>query len=540
MPTTRNRMATEFTGPPTMADLFGAMRSEYQAGQRTKYSKVWSGLPSSGAGADHHYRSESQYLKLMEIGRHFLRDDPIVRPGIKRLTSNVMQEGFNPEADTGDDVLDQELNERWKEWASEPDLCDISARHDFATMESLAFESIITDGDILTVLMDSGHLRWFEAHRARTPRNTTRDVVHGFRLDNFRKPIEVWLTKEDLNPWESLDRVSDVNKVAMRDEGGNRKVLHCLFPDRFSQTRGITAIAPVVDTAGMFDDIQLAKLIQQKAVSAFALIRKRPIESLDDGTGSEDGETDLDEIAQQVDATFRQLGAGMMIDGLPGEDWQSFSSNIPNPEYFQHAMLILTVVAINLDLPLPVLLLDPQKSNFSSWRGAIDQARTRFIQMQSWLVTRFHRPVWQWKVRQWMREDRAIDRAGLKSNINVLRHKWHPPRWDYIEPLKDAQADSHQLQHFLNSPSRLQARRGRRFEDVASEMARDSGRLVRLFIAEAEAIKSEFPQIENPPTWQDLMQVYSGKIATSGGQPPPEDPEDPEGEDAKEPQSAAA
>lgn len=522
----------EFFGSPSLEAWFAGLRQDYNATQRTKHSRTYTGIPPAGAGADYHYRSESQYLLLMEIARDFRRNDPVVGKGVKRLTANVVQEGFTPEAKTGDDECDRILNEKWQEWSNDADLCDASRKRKFSQMEAMAFDAIVTDGDVFPVLMDSGQIRWYEGHRCRTPRGTKRNVVHGIHLNEFREPTEYWFTKEDLEPWQQLDRVGDIVKVPARDSGGHRKVLHCYLEERFSQTRGITSFAPIIDTAGMLDDIQLAKLIQQKAVSVFALIRKRALDVIDDGEdgGEQDGDTD---ITKQLQETFHQLGSGLMIDALPGEEWDGFSPNVPNPEYFQHVMLILTIIAVNLDLPVQVLLLDPSKTNFSSWRGAIDQARMRFKQMQSAFAAQFHEHVWRWKVRQWLREDPSLERKGLVEGVNLLRHVWHPPRWDYIEPEKDTRSDALQLERFLNSPQRVHARRGRRWEQVLDEYVTDYGKLIRAAIREAEAIATEFPSLDDQPTWRDILSIAAGPVAKSAPPPPPEEnPEEAEETDA--------
>ena len=80
------------------------------------------------------------------------------------------------------------------------------------------------------------------------------------------------------------------------------------------------------------------------------------------------------------------------------------------------------------------------KVRFSGWRGAIDQARLRFRQMQQWLIGALHRPAWIWKVRQWQRQDAAL--ADLMARVaDPFAHRWNAPGWSYIEPLKDAAAD---------------------------------------------------------------------------------------------------
>ena len=46
-----------------------------------------------------------------------------------------------------------------------------------------------------------------------------------------------------------------------RDERGHRQVFHHYLLDRRSQTRGVTAFAPMADTADHWDDLQFANLV---------------------------------------------------------------------------------------------------------------------------------------------------------------------------------------------------------------------------------------------------------------------------------------
>jgi len=44
-------------------------------------------------------------------------------------------------------------------------------------------------------------------------------------------------------------RVNDITQIPARDDAGHRQVFHHYLPDRRSQTRGVTAFAPMADTA---------------------------------------------------------------------------------------------------------------------------------------------------------------------------------------------------------------------------------------------------------------------------------------------------
>jgi len=74
-----------------------------------------------------------------------------------------------------------------------------------------------------------------------------------------------------------------------------------------------------------------------------------------------------------------------------------------------------------------VFLLDASETNFSGFRGEIDQARQRWREVQSWRMGSFHGPVYEWKVRQGAVTDQTrvvpphhVPRTGLQD-VGALR-----------------------------------------------------------------------------------------------------------------------
>src|SRR5690606_13659604 len=155
----------------------------------------------------------------------------------------------------------------------------------------------------------------------------------------------------------------DIRPYPFRDADGNPLVLQLYEPSRFSQTRGVTALAPVSETIGIHDDLQFATLVKAQMGALIAILRERSSEWMPLGQGG------LGELShEQVHGSIRAIegvSAGLDVAGEPGETLKMFSANVPSPEFFPHAALVLTFVAINLDLPLAVLLLDPSRTNFS-------------------------------------------------------------------------------------------------------------------------------------------------------------------------------
>jgi lambda family phage portal protein len=472
-----------------MAEAFAGLRNDYAAAKSNRFRRTRT-VPSLGSGADYHYRSESEFLRILEYARDMDRNDSIVGQTIDRAVTNTIQSGFALDPQTGDEKLDKDLLARWQAWAEDAEACDLAGEHTFADMERLILRSMFVDGDILALQTKTGALELIEAHRLRTPRGTKRNVVHGVLLNDQRRRLEYWLTKRDIDPNSAVHKVSDIRAYPARDGEGRRQVFHIYNPKRVSQTRGISAMAPIFDLLGMFEDIQFAKLVQQQVVSCFAVFRQR--ELLYEGSGAvKRGAESTETLSDGSSRTLQGIAPGMDVLGEPGEELKGFSPNVPNPEFFEHVRLILTLVGVNLGLPLVMVLMDASETNFSGWRGAVDQARLGFRGNQDGLVRQFHRGTYHWQLRLWMEAEAALRRAAARRRIEIARHRWNPPRWPYIQPLQDAQADKLRIAAGLTSMRRVQAERGRDEDEVAREIVADNANRIRLAIEAAERINLE-------------------------------------------------
>lgn len=502
-----------------MAEMFAGAKADYDAARKTRFKRDRAGMiASTGSAADYHYRTEQAYFGMIEQARELFRNHPLVAQGIRRLVANILSGGFTLDTRTGDDGLNVELSARWYDWAEDADQCDIQGEQDFHGLEKLTLQQTIVDGDLLTLPTIEGQLQQIEAHRIRTPYRTRRNIVHGVELNNDDKPRRreaYWVAYEDVEAYYPIPKASEMTRYAARVDSV-RQVFHHYMPDRTSQTRGVTAFAPPMETAGMGDDLMFAQLVKAQMAACAALIREYEAGTMPPNINSGGQDTDTE---ARPNGEIRQLagwGPAMEIFGFPGEKLTWNSPNVPNQEFFQHAMLILSIVAVNLDLPVQVLMLDATHTNFSGWRGSIDQARQRWLEIQRWMIQSFHTPVYKWKVRQWAADDPVLrktiqeqEKARLRpGGINAFGHVWHPAGWPYIEPTQDATGDLIQIRNNLTSPRRLAARRGIDYEDLLGECIEDRVRMINAAQDAADALNKRNKDREGwvAISWRDIAQ----------------------------------
>jgi hypothetical protein len=146
--------------------------------------------------------------------------------------------------------------------------------------------------------------------------------------------------------------------------------------------------------------------------------------------------------------------------------------------------------------------MDGSETNFSGWRGAVDEARKGFIADQQNLVRRLHRPAYEWWLSREIENDVGLQNAATR--LPIFAHNWNLPTWSYIEPVADAEGDAVQLRNALTSPRRLHAARGKDWEEISEEIVDDN----LYAIANAAAKAAEF-NAANPTSpalsWRDLI-----------------------------------
>ena len=148
----------------------------------------------------------------------------------------------------------------------------------------------------------------------------------------------------------------------------------------------------------------------------------------------------------------------------------------------------------------------PDFPAFSGFRGAVDQARLGWRRNQNSIISRWNQPIYQWKVRQFAAEDPILARAATRSDIKLYAHRWQPPKWPYIDPLKDAGTDLLRMRNALSSPRRIQQERGENWETISTEIVEDNALAIRKAKTAAQAINSDFPD-DAPVHWRELLSL---------------------------------
>lgn len=476
------------------------MRADYEiAKQGGRFRRPRKGVSGVGTSADYHFRNESEWAYAIEYARDLDRNDCVAGMTIDRILDTVLQDsGIQPDPATGDENADELLKKLWNDWAGDESACDMAGEMTFTEIERQILRSTLVDGDIFPIGNENGSLELLESHRCRTPSNSKRNIVLGVEMDERRSRMNYFFTKDDRDLRSMVKRVSDTVPIAARDEDGHRQVFHVFDPNRVSQTRGISVFRRVADALGMHDDIEFANLVRQQIASCFAIIKERsqggPLSNPNYGETTTDGAKTIDNI-----------GPGMELTTNPGEKMTGFSPNIPNPQYFQQAQKVLKTITANLGIPLQAVMLDASETNFSGWRGAMDQARSGFRRLQKWLIAKFHARVWRWKVRQWLSEYPQLATWAAQDGVDIFKVDWKRPTWEYIQPVQDTAADVAKVRGLITSLRRIHGNRGDDFDELMPEIINDNVAVFRMARDAARALNAEAEEDSERISWRELL-----------------------------------
>lgn len=503
----------------------GDARSDYDMAKRSgAQRRQRRGIPAQGAGADYHYRNETDWLWMQELAWDIYRNDMIVGSIVDRAVEYCIQDGFTFDAQTGDQGLDKDLEAWWLEISDKPELWDPEGELAFVDMEEQIHRSTLVGGDIFPCPQPEGTMLLRESHLCRSPsRRVKENIVHGVEKEPIppRRRKNYWFLDEPISAYQAVRKgqLTATPAYIIHDltELPERNVFHVRYPKRVSQTRGLTAFAPLFTPADYRNDIEFLTLVQKRAASFFAFVEERSAEfdpkymraEMKIGRDVTDEKATAEEIAAN-DRQYKEAAPGGVLRGLPGAKLRLDSANVPAPEHLPYVRMLLTYIGLNLGMPLVMVLMDASETNFSGIRGAVDMARNGFRRMQRRLIARFHMPAYRFKLLVRAERDRAVARQIKRSlrpgaKVNIFRHRWNTPSWPYIQPVEDATADLIRDSNMQTSPRRRCHERNYIWGEIVDETIEDRGSAIEKAIERAAQINTRY-KLDGAAAvaWRDL------------------------------------
>lgn len=370
---------------------------------------------------------------LRNRSRDLVRNNPYAAGGLDVLISYQVGCGIIPRSATGDRALDKQADEAFAAWSM---ACDRAGVLDFHGLLAQAARSRAEAGEALVrkVRLTATEARMrgaavplalqvLEPDFLDTAKNETTaagTIKQGVEIDAADRRLAYWIFSD--HPGEVIG--SRMRRTSMRVPASD--LLHVYRADRAGQVRGVPDLAPVMKRLRMLDDYEDATFEQARVQACLAAF---VTSSAGAGKGPLEGAVEAESGQQR-----RTLAPGIIERLRPGEDVK-FLSPGGSGGFSDFAKHQLRAVAMGFGLTYDLLTADLAEANYSSLRAGRLAFRRRLEQAQ-WLmlVPMLCQPIWD----AWIE---AAQVAGvLPDRAGKWPVKWSPPRFEFVDPEKDARA----------------------------------------------------------------------------------------------------
>lgn len=410
--------------------------------------------------------------RLLARSRELVVTNGYAANACEAFAANLVGDGIKPSSLITDAGLRDRVQKLWLAWTDEADADELT---DFYGLQAMVAREMFVAGECFVRLRprraEDGllvplQLQLLQSEMLPFEKTETdpngNSIRCGIEFDLIGRRVAYHFRRR--HPGDSTDqRVAVPDTVRVPAE----EVLHIYRPIDAGQIRGLPHVAPAMVRLFLLDQYDDAELDRKKTAAMFAgFITKTAPEDPMMG----EGEADLD------GAAIASLEPGTMQVLLPGEDVK-FSSPADvggGYEAFQYRTLL--AISASLGLPYHLVTGDVRQANYSSLRAELVEFRRRIGQLQHGVMAhQLCRPIW----RRWL--ETAVLSGALDADPVMARPvQWIPPRWDWVDPLKDIQAQVLAMEAGLTSRRKVVEATGYDIEEVDRENASDAKRAADL------------------------------------------------------------
>lgn len=403
----------------------------------------------------------------------YARNNPWVAAAVDSLVGNVVGAGIKPQSTHPDRAVRETLQALWLRWTDHADPAGLA---DFYGLQVMAVRAMIESGESFARLRVASDAAAIPLHielldREQVSSDLHREISGGARIragiefDSAGRRVAYWVrSSRPGDPFGPL-RMDPV-RVPAAD------CLHLFKPLTAGQLRGITWLAPVLLRLHELDQFEDAALVKAKVAALFTGFITDP-----DGT--------VGGLSGTSNAGVLQVGMepGSLIPLPPGADIR-FSNPTEHDAYAPFVKNHLRAVAAGLGLPYELVSGDLEGVTYSSIRAGLIEFRRRVEQLQHNVVVHlFCRPVWERFVRLAVLSGELPARDFDRDPAEYLGCEWLPPKFDYVDPKKDVEAEILAIDAGLKSRTQAISERGYDAEQVDAEISADQERATALGLA---------------------------------------------------------
>lgn len=431
---------------------------------------------------------------LRQRGRMLAMGSSVAAAAIKTNRTKVVGTGLTPKSTIDGNLLKMspEAVKQWQRdterkfalWAKKKENCDAIGINNFYQMQGLVVTNTLASGDIFALrkMYDptplnpySFRLHLIEADRVCTPfrfgrmRGLTTDGINPVNKNPIYDGVEVNKSTGmveayhicDVYPQQTLLEPGKLKWQRVKAYGkktGVWNILHILDTDRPEQYRGVTFLAPVIESLlnmSRYTQSEIMAALIQTYFTAVVVTETNPaqvpFDEVSYGPNNDPNNPPDSNISENPNEY--ELGPGTMIHLKQGEDVKFGNPNVPTAGFETFVRTICKEIGAALEIPYDTLLKEFNAS-YSASRAALMEAWEAFRMRRAWLVNQFCQPVYE----MWLSEAVAIGQVNAPGFFTDpdIRAAWCNAQWlgpvqGQLDPTKEIKADILAIQHGIKT-----------------------------------------------------------------------------------------
>ena len=348
------------------------------------------------------------------------------------------------------------VEQGWKDWTNARN-CAWDSRLSFVEMQRLFIESAARDGEVLVRLINDDSkfgfkLQFLDVNRLDEHLNKDLGggaiIKMGIEFDITGKPVAYHLAK-------TLDVQLTAGLRTERIPAEN--IIHAFIGERPEQIRGASWMASAMSRLQMLGAYEEAELVAARVGAC--KMGFYTSEAGDSFVGEEDDQGNL--ITEAEAGIFEQLPAGT--------SFTSFDPTHPTSAFKDFNKAILRGIASGLGVAYNSLSSDLEGVSYSSIRSGTIEERDQWKVKQNWMVAHFMQPIYEkWLAMQLLTNTVGQDMTNLEALMDI---RWQAKSWNWVDPLKDIQANIAAINAGIKTSSEVIAEQGGDIEDVYDQLA---------------------------------------------------------------------
>lgn len=455
----------------------------YAAAQVNRLTQGWSTI-SASANTDIHRSLDAVRAR----SRQLARDDEYIKKWLAMVATNVVgPAGFRFQARVydapgkPDTLANGAIESAWARFCA-LGVCDVTGAQGMAGLQQLAIKAAARDGEFIANIIrgaDAANpfgiaIQFLDVDRLATTLNRPAEggdnaIRMGVELNRFGRPVAYWLKAS--HPGDLYQATSGI-----RGDGYQRipaaDIIHGYIKDRPEQVRGMPwAHAAMVRLNNLGGYEEAAVIAARVGASKMGFFTTQDGQAEVVSTGIED---DPSADGAQDGALTMDADPGVFQSLPDGVQFQPFNPDYPSAMFADFVKANLRGIASGLGVAYHALANDLEGVSFSSIRSGTLEERDAWMMVQEWFAASFLERVFA----EWLPMAMAFGQITMPNGsalplakLDKFRpHTWQGRRWEWVDPLKDIEADIVAINAGLKSPQSVAAKLGLDYEDLLVEI----------------------------------------------------------------------